>query len=57
MFGPAAKSPHTKNKDGSLTFTFKGGIPGSEQLTLESVINVSRTGTVAVQYNGPVRSP
>jgi hypothetical protein len=57
MFGPAAKSPHTKNQDGSLTFTFKGGIPGAEQLTLESVINVSRTGTVAVQYNGPVRSP
>jgi hypothetical protein len=57
MFGPAARSPHVKNPDGSLTFSFKGTVPGTEQPSIESVINVQRNGTVAVQYNGPIRQP
>ncbi len=55
MFGPAAKSPHVKNADGSLTFTFKGGSPGSTTMTIESVVTVSSTGSANIQYNGPVR--
>lgn len=55
MFGPAAKSPYVKNADGSLTFTFKGGSPGSTTMTLESVVTVSTTGSANIQYNGPVR--
>jgi hypothetical protein len=55
MFGPAAKSPHVKNADGSLTFTFKGGSPGSTAMTIESVVTVSSTGSANIQYNGPVR--
>jgi hypothetical protein len=57
MFGPAARSPHTKNPDGSLTFSFKGNTPGAGQPSFESVITVQRNGTVAVQYNGPIRQP
>jgi hypothetical protein len=55
MFGPAAKSPHVKNADGSLTFTFKGGSPGSTNMTVESVVTVSTTGSANIQYNGSVR--
>ena len=55
MYGPSARSPHAKNPDGSLTFSFKGTVPGTEQPSIESVINVQRNGTVAVQYNGPIR--
>lgn len=55
MFGPAARSPHVKNSDGSLTFSFKGTVPGTDQPSIESVIIVQRNGTVAVQYNGPIR--
>jgi hypothetical protein len=55
MFGPAAKSPHVKNADGSFTFTFKGGAPGSTTMTIESVVTVSSTGSANIQYNGPVR--
>jgi hypothetical protein len=55
MFGPAARSPHVKNADGSVTFTFKGGSPGSTTMTLESVVTVSTTGSANIQYNGPVR--
>lgn len=55
MFGPAAKSPYVKNADGSLTFTFKGGAPGSTTMTIESVVTVSSTGSANIQYNGPVR--
>ncbi len=55
MFGPAAKSPHVKNADGGLTFTFKGGSPGSTAMTIESVVTVSSTGSASIQYNGPVR--
>jgi hypothetical protein len=55
MFGPAARSPHVKNADGSVTFTFKGGAPGSTTMTLESVVTVSTTGSANIQYNGPVR--
>jgi hypothetical protein len=55
MFGPSSKSPFTKNADGSLTFTFKGGSPGSTVMTVESVVTVSSAGSVSVQYNGPTR--
>lgn len=55
MFGPSGQSPAVKNPDGSITFTFKGGTPGAIAMTVESVVVVSPTGNVNLQYNGPVR--
>lgn len=56
MFGPSANSPHQKNADGSITFTFKGGAPGTSTPTLESVITVKPDSTSIIDYNGPLRS-
>jgi hypothetical protein len=55
MYGPSSKAPYTKNADGSLTFNFKGGMPGDQALTVESVVTVNPTNSINVQYNGPVR--
>ena len=55
MYGPVSKAPYTKNIDGSLTFNFKGGMPGDPALTVESVVTVDPANSVNVQYNGPVR--
>jgi len=57
MHGPADDSPYVDNGNGTWTFTFKGGEPGSTTLTVESVVSVSRDGSqLTVDYNGPVRS-
>jgi hypothetical protein len=55
MFGPTAQTPAVKNGDGSITFTFKGGVPGTAAPTVESVATVNLTGNVNLTYNGPVR--
>jgi hypothetical protein len=57
MHGPSADSPFVDNGDGSWTFTFRGGAPGSNNYTTESVVTVNRNGwIITVDYNGPVRS-
>jgi hypothetical protein len=55
MFGPSAQTPAVKNANGSITFSFKGGAPSTPILTTESVVTVSPTGSVNLEYNGPVR--
>jgi hypothetical protein len=55
MFGPSAKTPAVTNANGSITFTFKGGAPGETALTTESVVTVEPSGSVNIQYNGPLR--
>lgn len=55
MHGPASESPYVTNPDGSWTFTFLGGTPGSDNYTMESEVTVTPTGTVTIAYNGPVR--
>jgi hypothetical protein len=56
MHGPAAESPHVNNGDGTWTFTFRGGTPGTNVWDVESEVVVNRTTwEVAVVYNGPVR--
>ncbi|MBW4591032.1 hypothetical protein G7B40_008440 [Aetokthonos hydrillicola Thurmond2011] len=56
MYGPAEDSPYNYNGDGSWTFTFKGHSPDSDTPTVESVVTVSRTRIVRIDYNGPIRS-
>lgn len=56
MHGPASQAPYVDNGNGSWTFTFKGRKPDSDDLTIESVVTVTNTGQVTVDYNGPVRS-
>jgi|GEM_PF-558347 len=55
MFGPTAETPHTKNQDGSITFRFRGGSPGYQTPTVESVVTITANNQVTVTYNGPVR--
>ncbi len=55
MFGPSAQTPVIKNANGSLTFKFKGGTPGTAALTTESVVTVNSAGNVSLEYNGPTR--
>lgn len=52
MYGPALQSPFTRNDDGSVTFTIKGGLPGAVQLDQETEILVSENVDVTVVYNG-----
>jgi hypothetical protein len=55
MFGPSAQTPAVKNANGSITFTFKGGAPGTAELTTQSVVTVDLAGGVRLESNGPVR--
>lgn len=55
MHGPVGDAPYEVNDNGSWTFTFQGREPGSSTYTIESVITVSSTGDITVDYNGPVR--
>ncbi|MGF1525150.1 MAG: hypothetical protein ACFBSF_22725 [Leptolyngbyaceae cyanobacterium] len=55
MHGPAADAPFVENEDGSLTFTFQGRRPESLEYSIESVITITPSGEVIIEYNGPVR--
>ena len=56
MQGPAIASPYQDNGDGTLTFTFRGGTPGSDTYTVETVVTVAQDGSrVNVDYNGSIR--
>jgi len=56
MYGPAEQSPHKYDGHGTWTFDFTGHAPGSDTPSVESVVTVSQTGMVQINYNGPVRS-
>jgi len=55
MYGPVERSLYTYDGNGSWTFTFRGHSPGNDTPTVESVVTVSRTSIVNVDYNGPIR--
>ncbi len=55
MYGPAVDGPYVDNGN-SWTFTFKGGRPGADLYTVETVVTVTKDGSqVRVDYNGPIR--
>lgn len=56
MHGPATDAPYKDNGDGTVTFTFKGSVPGEDTPSYESVVTVSKDDQVKIDYNGPVRS-
>lgn len=56
MYGPAESSRYTYDGHGTWSFDFTGHRPDSDTPTVESVVTVSRTGIVNVDYNGPIRS-
>jgi hypothetical protein len=55
MFGPAVQTQFVRNADGSITFSFKGGAPGSSP-SIETVATVAPSGSVKLDYNGPLRN-
>jgi len=57
MFGDPRLSPYRDNGDGSWSFTFLGGTPGSANYSIESVVTISRDfSRMTLDYNGPIRS-
>lgn len=57
MHGPSTEAPYVENANGSWTFTFRGGAPGSSNYTTESVVTVNSNGwVITVDYNGPIRN-
>jgi hypothetical protein len=55
MYGPATRAPFKDNGNGTLTFTFLGGLPAAAP-SIESVVTVALNGdAVSVDYNGPIR--
>lgn len=56
MFGPAVQTQYTRNGDGSITFSFAGAAPGLTTPSLETVATVSTSGSVKLDYNGPLRN-
>jgi hypothetical protein len=55
MYGPATQSPYKDNGNGTLTFTFLGGLPAALP-TLKSVVTVSLTSdAVTLDFNEPVQ--
>lgn len=57
MHGFAAQSPY-KDQGDHWVFTFKGGAPGSMEMTIESEVRVNKSDfQTTVLYNGAVRTP
>jgi hypothetical protein len=56
MHGVSSESPFVDNNDGTWTFSFKGSRPGSSVYRIESVVTVSRNGTIRIDYNGLIRN-
>ncbi|MHC5916649.1 MAG: hypothetical protein ACYTXE_38000 [Nostoc sp.] len=56
MYGPAERSPHTYDGHGTWTFTFNGHSPDSDTPTVKSIVTVSRTRIVHINYNRHIRS-
>jgi hypothetical protein len=60
MHGPSVDAPYVVNPDGSWTFTFLGYDPQESQpsgtilYSVESMVTVSQTGQVTIEYNGPI---
>lgn len=55
MHGPSAEAPYVINEDGSWTFTFRGGRPGSDIFTVETAVTVSPDGQfITIEYNQPL---
>lgn len=56
MHGPSVDAPYTENEDGTWTFRFLGGRPGSDILDVETVVTVSQDGEIVnIDYNGSIR--
>lgn len=55
MLGNIRNAPYVTNPDGSWTFTFLGGAPGSSSYTVQSVVRVTPDWAVTLEYNGPIR--
>jgi hypothetical protein len=57
MYGLSAQAPVVDNGNGTWTFSFRGGTPGTPDLTIETVVIVAKDGyQVNLDYNGPIRS-
>jgi hypothetical protein len=57
MYGSTERAPLTVNPDGTWTFRFRGGPPGTDVPTVESIITVSRRGQVTLVANTPLVTP
>ena len=56
MHGNSAQSPYV-DRDDMWVFTFAGGAPGSDSLTIETEVQVAKADfQTTVVYNGAVRS-
>ncbi len=55
MYGPAVQTSYVNNSNGSITFTFTGGVPGAPDPSIETVATVMPDGSVNLDYNGAVR--
>ncbi len=56
MYGPAIQTVYTRHNDGSITFQFSGGAPGSPTPKFETVATVTANGVVNLDYNGAPRN-
>ncbi|MBE9042387.1 hypothetical protein IQ235_16560 [Oscillatoriales cyanobacterium LEGE 11467] len=55
MHGPSSEAPFIINEDGSWTFTFLGGRPGSDVFSVETAVTVSPDGEfINIDYNQPL---
>ncbi|MCM1981434.1 purine nucleoside permease [Lyngbya confervoides] len=53
MYGPALEAPFERNPDGSVSFNFFGGAPGSREWDTVTTVRVAPDATVDILFNGP----